>query len=222
MTTSTPTIAEQVATLNEGMAAQAPAEILGAFRAEQTASDAAGIPAGVATPGTALPDAALLDAHGHPTTLADATGGRPAAVVFYRGAWCPYCNLTLRTYQSQLVGPLAERGVALVAVSPQKPDGSRSMQETNELTYAVVSDPGSQIAGRLGILTKPSDASHEAQVAIGLDVAAGNTDGTDTIPMPTVVVADAGGVIRWIDVHPNYSTRSEPAQILAAVDSMLA
>jgi hypothetical protein len=61
-------------------------------------------------------------------------------VVFYRGAWCPYCNLTLRTYQAELVPALADRGFELIAVSPQKPDGSLSSAESNELTYSVASD----------------------------------------------------------------------------------
>ncbi|MCA1844675.1 MAG: AhpC/TSA family protein, partial [Actinobacteria bacterium] len=56
-----------------------------------------------------------------------------------------------------------------------------------------------------------------SQTALGIDVAGGNADGTATVPMPTVVVVDAGGTIRWIDVHPNYGTRSEPTEILEAV-----
>ena len=64
-----------------------------------------------------------------------------AVLVFYRGAWCPYCNIALNTYQAELVHELADRYVALVAISPQAPDGSLSMQEKNELTFAVLSDP---------------------------------------------------------------------------------
>jgi peroxiredoxin len=216
--TATP-IAEQVAVLEAGMATQAPAEVLGAFAAEQQQLDQAGVPAGVAAPGTKIPDAELLDVHGQPTTLSAARDGRPAVIVFYRGAWCPYCNLALRAYQEHLAGPLADRGAALIAVSPQKPDGSLTMQQTNELTFTVVSDPGNQIAARLGILTAPADDAAKAQAAMGLDLTAINADGTRTVPMPTTVIVDATGVIRWIDVHPNYATRSEPAEILAAYDA---
>jgi peroxiredoxin len=216
--TATP-IAEQVAVLEAGMATQAPAEVLGAFAAEQQQLDQAGVPAGVTTPGTPVPDAELLDVHGQPATLSAARDGKPAVIVFYRGAWCPYCNLTLRTYQEQLAGPLADRGAKLIAVSPQKPDGSLTMQETNELTFTVVSDPGNQIAAKLGILTAPTDDAQHAQAAMGLDLTAVNADGSPTVPMPTTVIVDADGIIRWIDVHPNYTTRSEPAEILAAYDA---
>ncbi|GAA1684212.1 peroxiredoxin-like family protein [Fodinicola feengrottensis] len=212
-------IAEQVTRLQEGMAGQAPAEILAVFGAEQAVLDTAGVPSGVPASGAAMPDGDLLDAHGTATTLEKARGGKPAVVVFYRGAWCPYCNIALRAYEQQLVPELSARGVELVAISPQKPDGSLSMQETNELTFTVLSDPGNQLAGPLGILTAPSEEARGAQGALGLDVTAVNADGTAGIPMPTTVFVDASGVIRWIDVHPNYTTRSEPAAILAAVDA---
>jgi peroxiredoxin len=217
VTTTDPTLAEQVATLEAGLAAQAPAEVLAPFAAEQAALEAAGLPEGIPAPGTPMPDGKLVDVHGRATTLEQARGGQPAVVVFYRGAWCPYCNLTLRTYERQLVAPLAANGVALIAISPQTPDGSLSMQETNELSYTVLSDPGNQIAGQLGILTATSDDARASQAALGIDVAGGNADGTDTVPMPTVVIVDADGTIRWIDVHPNYARRTEPAEILEAV-----
>ncbi|MDT7746849.1 MAG: hypothetical protein QOD96_511 [Pseudonocardiales bacterium] len=220
VTTSAPTIAEQVATLTEGLAARAPAEVLAPFARERADLDAGGLPAGIPTPGAPMPDGKLLDVRGEPTTLALARAGRAAVVVFYRGAWCPYCNLALRAYQQQLVPELSALGIALVAVSPQKPDGSLSMRETNELTYTVVSDPGNQVAGQLGILTAPTDAARGSQAALGVNVAGLNADGTDTLPMPTAVLVDAGGTIRWIDVHPNYATRSEPAEILAAVAAL--
>ncbi|MEA2218134.1 MAG: hypothetical protein QOJ35_760 [Solirubrobacteraceae bacterium] len=217
MSTTELTIAEQVETLNAGMAAQVPAEIMGAFATELGALAAAGLPDGLPTAGTPMPDGDLLDVHGAATTFEQARDGRPAVVVFYRGAWCPYCNLTLNTYQQQLVPALEEQGVSLIAINPQKPDGSLTMQQSHALTYTVLSDPGNALAGKLGILTAPIEDVRIASVAMGLDIPASNADGTDTMPMPTVLTVDAGGTIRWVDVHPNYATRSEPADILAAV-----
>jgi len=210
-------IADQVTALTQTMASQAPTDALDAFHAEQMELDAAGVPAGVAAEGTVLPDASLQDAHGNPTTLRQTRAGRPAVIVFYRGAWCPYCNVALRTYERELAAELGERGVALIAVSPQKPDGSLTMAETNELSYAVLSDPGNVLGHALGIVTRPNDRALQAQASLGLDLAEVNADGTPDIVMPTVVVVDAEGVVRWIDVHPNYTTRTEPVQIIEAV-----
>ena len=217
---SSQTIADQVSVLHEHMAGHAPAGVLEALSSEQAALNAGGIPAGIPGPGTPLPDADLLDARGNATTLAVTREDRPAVVVFYRGAWCPYCNITLRTYQAELAPELTRHGAELIAISPQKPDGSLSIQETNNLTFTVLSDPGNQIAAKLGILTTHSDATTEAQASMGLDVAEHNADATNTIPMPTVIVVNADGIIHWIDVHPNYTTRTEAKQILGAVDEL--
>jgi peroxiredoxin len=213
----TTTIAEQVADHHRASAGQLPADVADAFAAEQRELATAEGPAAKAAPGDPMPDGNLLDVSGQPTTLAAALRSRPAVIVFYRGGWCPYCNIALRTYQAQLAPALAERGIPLVAISPQTPDGSLSTQETKELTFTVLSDPGNQIAGQLGILTAPSDGARAAQLQLGLDLAKVNADGTTTLPMPTVVIVDSAGVIRWIDVHADYTTRTEPDQVLRAV-----
>jgi peroxiredoxin len=217
VTSASRTIAEQVAEFQDNSARQAPAAISTVFAAEQHELDAAGLPAGITPVGSPMPDGKLLNVDGQPTTLADELDGKPAVVVFYRGGWCPYCDIALRTYQAQLVPELSARGVAMIAISPQKPDGSLTTRETKELTFTVVSDPGNQIAGQLGILTAPTADAVAAQATLGLDLTQVNADGTTALPMPTVVIVDAEGTIRWIDVHPNYATRTEPAEVLQAL-----
>lgn len=221
MTTAHDTIADRVATLQAGLTPQLPPDASAAFAAEQRGLRATGIPAGVAAVGTPMPDAELLDVTGRRTSVRATAAGRPVAVVFYRGAWCPYCNLTLRAYQELLVPELDRSGVALIAISPQRPDGSLTMQQAHDLTYGVLSDPGNRIAAALGITTAPTPEVRGAQLGLGLDLTAANADGTTGLPMPTVVLVDGGGIIRWIDVHPDYSTRSEPADVLSAADTLL-
>jgi peroxiredoxin len=215
------TIADRVAQLESGIAGHLPDDVRNAFNAEQASLQAGGVPGGVAAPGETMPDAQLLDVHGSATTVAEVVSGRTAVVVLYRGAWCPYCNLTLRAYQEDLVPQLSQRGIPLLAISPQKPDGSLSTQEKNELSFVVLSDPGNQIATALGVLTAPSDDARAAQRTLGLDLAEVNADGTHGIPMPTVVIVDGAGIIRWIDVHPDYTTRTEVADIVDALSALV-
>ena len=219
MSTADTTIADQVARVLRESADHLPAHVLAALESERAELNARGVPGSVLKAGALMPDGDLLDVDGNPTTLKKVRGGKPAVVVFYRGAWCPYCNLTLRTYQETLVPELAARGVSLVAISPQTPDGSLSMQEKHQLTFEVLSDPANQIAGQLGILTGPTDDARQAQASLGLIIGEHNADGTDTTPMPAVVILDAEGTIRWIDVHPHYTSRTEPGQILQAMDA---
>jgi peroxiredoxin len=213
------TIADRVAKMHEGMAGQLPDEVLGVFGAEQAGLDARGIPVGVAEPGDRLGEFDVLDVDGATTTLSTALAGRAAVVVLYRGAWCPYCNLALRAYQDDLVPALADKNIALVAISPQKPDGSLSAREKNQLTFTVLSDPGNKIAKRLGVMTAPTEDAQAVQRQIGTDLTDINADGTYGLPMPTVAIVDPAGVIRWIDVHPNYTTRTEVADILTALNT---
>ena len=213
--TSPPTIADRVAEMHA--AAPSGGEPT-PFRREQATLAAGGLPPGVAAAGTTVPDAALLDPYGAATTLYAATGNRTAVVVFYRGAWCPYCNITLASYQAHLLPQLAERGLQLIAISPQKPDGSLTMQQKHNLAFAVLSDAGNVIARHLGILTQPSEEARAAQLQLGLDLTTVNADGTVTLPMPATIILAADHVARWIDVHPDYSSRTEPWQILQALD----
>ena len=108
-----------------------------------------------------------------------------------------------------------------MAISPQKPDGSLSTQVKNELSFIVLSDPGNQIATALGVLTTPSDDARGAQRTLGLDLSEVNADGAYGIPMPTVVIVDSAGIIRWVDVHPDYTTRTEVADIVDALSAFV-
>jgi peroxiredoxin len=220
MTAPSP-ISERVAEMRAAMAARGPSPAGEVFARDRADLAAGGVPAGVAAPGTVLPDAELLDVHGAATTLGAVTGGGLSVLVLYRGSWCPYCNIALSAYQAELLPHLAERGIPLVAISPQKPDGSLTMQEKNSLTFTVVSDPGNGIAARLGILAPPSsEAVRAAELQVGVDLTSLNADGIRNLPMPATVILDRNRTVRWIDVHPDYSTRTEPRQVIAALDHL--
>lgn len=221
MTGSFP-ITERVAEMRAAMAAQGSGPAGEAFARDRADLAAGGVPAGVVPPGTVLPDAELLDVHGAATTLEAVTGGGTSVLVLYWGSWCPYCNIALSAYQAELLPRLAERGIPLVAISPEKPDGSLTMQEKNSLTFTVVSDPGNGIARRLGILMRPSgEAVRAVELQVGVDLTNLNADGTRNLPMPATVILDRNRTVRWIDAHPDYSTRTEPRQVIAALDHLV-
>lgn len=192
-----------------------------ATAAERSRLKAAGVPTAVIKPGATLDDAPLIDPVGTKTSLyRTIPAGQAAVIVFYRGAWCPFCNIALHTYQEVLLPELARREVALVAVSPQKPDGSLTMIQKHHLAFPVLSDPGLKLAGEVGIVLDLSGATRQAIIDAGLNFAAKNVGGTPALPMPTVLILDGERVVRWIQVNPDWTERSEPAEIVAALDAL--
>ncbi len=214
------TIAEQVAQVKEAAATRLPAEVGAAFASEQAELEAGGIPVGTVALGDGMAQFALSDATGRIRTLAELTADGPAVIVFYRGGWCPFCNVALRTYQRDLLPELKARGATLVAISPETPDASLSTQEKAELTYAVLSDDGARLARDLGITFQPQEATLEAQRALGLDIRAARPDAGTLLPMPTVLIVDEDHVVRFVDIHPDYTTRTEVDTILSALDTL--
>jgi peroxiredoxin len=214
------TITTQVDEFNVGFAEQVGPRLAAVFAAEQSDLVSGGVPAAAVTVGATLPDAPLLDPTGASTALYSALGSAPAVIVFYRGAWCPYCNITLKHYQDELLPRLRERGVGLVAISPQTPAGSDAAIANGSLEFTVLSDPANALASSLGILTEPSAEARSAHTELGFDVADSNADATGAIPHPTVLVVGADRVVRFADVQVDYTRRTEVADILVAVSAL--
>jgi len=217
---STPSIAQQVDDFNVGFESQIGDRLAAVFSDEQSALRAAGVPTGALGEGDAAPDADLVTADGATITFSSVLGGTATVVVFYRGAWCPYCNITLRTYQQSLLPTLEERGAKLVAISPQTADGTAQSQSNGSLGFAVLSDPGNVLADRFGIVTEPSAHAQEAHTELGFAVSDSNADATARVPFPSVYVIDRAGRIRFADVHVDYTSRTEVADIVGAVDRL--
>ncbi|KQQ00070.1 MULTISPECIES: peroxiredoxin-like family protein [unclassified Rathayibacter] len=217
---TTSTIGAQSAEFTTGFTETIGDELAAVFAAEQADLVSSGVPDGAVSVGDRLPSATVVTAGGETVHLASVLGRGAAVLVFYRGAWCPYCNLTLRHYNATLAPELAERGVTLVAVSPQTADASASVAD-GELGFTVVTDPGNVLAAELGIVTAPSEAAIDAHTRLGFAVKDSNADDTAAIPFPTVLVLDEAGVVRFADVHVDYTTRTETEEILAAVDAIV-
>jgi peroxiredoxin len=211
------TIREQSQQLKAAAAEQLPGEVVAVF--DQSIQDLLdqGVPDGALQVGDVLESFTLDDATGTPVTLDQLVETGPAVIVFYRGGWCPYCNLALRTYQRELLPELAAFGARLVAISPQSPDQSLSTAEKAELEFTVLSDPGSRLARRIGIAFQQKEEVLAAQRKLGLDLAVVNAEGAVDLPRPTVLIVGTDRIVRFIDVQPDYTARTEVADILAAL-----
>ncbi len=214
------TIREQSEQMKAVAADRLPREVLEVFdRSIQDLLDQ-GIPSETVAVGDTLESFTLSDASGAPVSLEELVEAGPAVVVFYRGGWCPYCNLALRTYQHELLPELAAHRARLVAISPQTPDQSLSTAEKAELDFTVLSDPGSRVAQTIGIVFQQAAEVLEAQRKLGLDLTQVNAEGSTMLPRPTVLIVDEDRSVRFVDVQPDYTARTEVADILAALTDL--
>ena len=173
-----------------------------------------GVRSSAAREGDQMEDFILMDAHGSPVRLHRLLAAGPVVVAFYRGGWCPYCNIELRGLQRALPR-LRQLGASLVAISPQLPDNSLSTKEKNRLEFPVLSDVGNKIARRLGItFTLPTDLLETYEgFNHGLRDMNGE-EGATELPMPATFVLDRDGVIRLAFVEEDYTQRLDPEVIV--------
>jgi peroxiredoxin len=214
------TIREQSDQLKAAAANRLPTEVLEVFDRGIENLLNEGVPSEGVKVGDRLDPFILDDATGRPVSLGQLVQSGPAVIVFYRGGWCPYCNLALRTYQRDLLPQLDGFDARLVAISPQSPDESLSTVEKADLSFTVLSDPGSRLAGRFGIAFQQADEVLAAQRQLGLDLAQVNAEGATRLPRPTVLVVDRDRVVRFVDVQPDYTARTEVADIVAALAAL--
>ena len=141
-------------------------------------------------------------------------------VTFYRGDWCPYCNLQLRALQARL-SEIHELGATLVAISPQVPDGSLTKSEINEMDFIVLSDQDAKVASEYGVAWEvPEFLLDHMRVDRSLDLEKINNGNGSVLPIPGTFILGRDGVVEWSYVNVDYRTRSEPEEIIQALKKL--
>ncbi|KAK3615435.1 hypothetical protein LTR56_026589 [Elasticomyces elasticus] len=149
--------------------------------------------------GAVLPAFELVNADGGKTSSADLLAKGPILVTFYRGGWCPFCNLALRDLQSNL-DAFKAKGINLVAISPELPDQSLSTLEKNELGFSVLSDIGNVFARKLCIVWKQPETLRPHSKAFGNDLQVINGDDSLEVPVPYYTKRLDGSIpLAWAD-----------------------
>jgi peroxiredoxin len=135
-------------------------------------------------------------------------------VTFYRGGWCPYCNLELKAYQ-QILPEIAATGASLVAISPEKPDDTLSTAEKNALSFEVLSDVGQKVGRAFGLVYEFTEELKSAYHGFNLDIPARNgTPGEWVLPVSATYVIDRDGVIVYAYTDVDYRDRADPRDVL--------
>jgi peroxiredoxin len=156
----------------------------------------------------------LPDAFGTTVRLQDVLDDGPAIICFYRGSWCPFCNLELRAYQRELES-VSDAGATLVAISPNKPDVSKDFIDRNELSFPVLSDHGNAVAKAFNLVYTMIPEHVEYYRDHGRDIGDMNGTAEWELPVPATYVIDRGGVIRFAFLDLNHRVRAEPSEVIA-------
>ncbi|MEO0947905.1 MAG: peroxiredoxin-like family protein, partial [Cyanobacteria bacterium J06641_5] len=207
-------LSQELTTFREQFLGSQPEEIVATMARTGTELATSGVVENALKAGDRLPACQLPNATGKTVDVRALLAQGPVVLAFYRGEWCPYCNLELRALQ-QALPEIQALGATLVAISPQTPDASLSTAEKNELAFEVLSDVGNQFARTCGLVFTLAKELHPIYAGFGINVPAHNGDDTFELPLPATYIVAQDGTIAQAFVDADYTLRMEPAEIIA-------
>lgn len=168
--------------------------------------------------GDKAPNFTLKNAKGESVTLYDELKNGPVVLIWYRGGWCPYCNLTLKRLQEEMPN-FKKYGASLVALTPELPDSSLSTVEKNEISFQVLSDIGNKVAKDYGVVFELTDAVAK-RYQDGFNLHQYNGDESNALPLAATYVIDKNGKIVYAFLDADYRNRAEPKDILNSLKNL--
>ncbi|MEI7516120.1 MAG: peroxiredoxin-like family protein [Betaproteobacteria bacterium] len=209
-------LASQLAIYKAGFIGRAPVPRVAMMEAATAQLKSSGIESLALKVGDRAPSLSMRDAMGERVNVDRLLEQGPVVAIFYRGGWCPYCNLALRAWQARLA-ELNSLGATLVAISPQTPDNSLSTREKNELAFPVLSDSDFAAAHGFGIAFTLPHELVDLYSSVGNNLPELNGNGQWVLPVPATFVIDKSGVIQFAHVEADYRERAEPSDVLTAI-----
>ncbi|MEM1439409.1 MAG: peroxiredoxin-like family protein [Pseudomonadota bacterium] len=169
--------------------------------------------------GDIVPEFTLLDADGNEVSSKAMLANGPLVLTFYRGNWCPYCNLELQALEDVLED-IRARGASLVAISQQSQKNSKISQRQNNLSFPIVTDQNGDIAEAFGLRWSLQPYLTEVFKMFQVDLPKIHDDDKWTLPMPARYVIAQDGTIVYAEVNPDYTQRPEPSDLFPVLDSL--
>lgn len=168
--------------------------------------------------GDKAPNFTLKNVLNQPVSLYNELEKGPVVLTWYRGGWCPYCNITLHYLQEKLP-EFQKAGATLMALTPELPDNSLTTSEKNNLEFNVLSDVGNTIGKAYGVVFTLTDAV-AAIYEDGFGLSKKNGDSNNQLPLAATYVIDKNGIIQYAFLDANYRERAEPSEILSALNTL--
>lgn len=200
----------------EGKAPRQAVEIMRRATAELIASGQA---AQALKAGAVAPAFTLSEADGGSLASEDLLARGPLVLSFYRGVWCPYCNIELGALQEAWPA-IQATGAQLVSVSPQSLANGRKAKRDKKIDFPMLSDPDGKVSDAFGLRFRLPDDLIELYRTFGVDLPLINEDSSWTLPMPARFVVRQDGVIAYAEVSPDYTRRPDPADLLPVLKQL--
>lgn len=167
--------------------------------------------------GQIVPEIILPNATGALVNLNDILSKQKVVLTFYRGGWCPYCNVELKALQNALP-QIEARGAKLIAISPETPDNSLSTKEKNELSFEVLSDANNEVARALNLVFKLPDSLQRLYFdKFKIDLSQNQGNENQELPIAATYVIEQNGMISYHFLAEDYKLRADPADILEVI-----
>ncbi|MDR2284219.1 MAG: AhpC/TSA family protein [Sphingobacterium sp.] len=206
-------LAEQINTLNESLAEQLPVEILEIFGRSIADLQAQKYKENSILVGQTFPEFRLPNTNDEHVALKDILKNGKVVIAFFRGSWCPYCNLELKALQENLKG-ITDKQATLVAISPQTIAHNVSMKTDCQLEYELLTDKDNILAKEIGINFGLQEYVIPTYQGLGIDLSIYNGNSNNELPMPAVFLLDTDGTILYKFVEENYMQRVDIEELI--------
>lgn len=198
---------------------KAPPEVVAAMHKSTAELIATGQAERALKAGDRAPAFTLVDSEGKLVSSTDMLRKGPLVVTFYRGVWCPFCNMNLQAIEDA-EGEIREQGAELVAISQQTAVFSRKSRRDNKLSFPILSDPGGETAATFGIRFVLPEYLREVYRMLKVDLTEFNGEPSWTLPMPGRYVITQDGVIAYAEVTPDYTRRPDPSELVPTLKQL--
>jgi peroxiredoxin len=212
-------LTQQLAELKAQNQAKQPEEVKAAMAADLEKLAMSGLVENAPQQGQYLTDFTLNNHNGEPRSLSQLRQNGPVVIIFYRGGWCPYCNMELHAYQ-QALPAIKEAGATLVAITPELPDASLSTAEKHGLAFEVLTDTNSDYARKIGIVFTLSPTLRPIYESFGINIEKHNGKDQYDLPLAATFVVDTQGKIVSAFVTADYTKRADPEDIIKVLVSL--
>lgn len=169
--------------------------------------------------GEVVPAFVLPDAYGNQVSSTELLEHGPLVISFYRGDWCPYCNLELRALE-RASKQIADLGGSIVAISGQRPDSALGLTEKWDLSFPVLSDVDQTVIRAFKLRYDVPSELRAMFEARGSDMSKRNADGSWTLPISATYVTDRDGTIVLAHADAEWRVRLDPEDIVAALATL--